>query len=72
MVIYLGCFEDAWMKDHSRKPIPADSPAGGEKYRIIRNDDNYYFRWGGAGFVRDFIRNIPYDVREGFYYGSDQ
>jgi hypothetical protein len=38
----------------------------------LRNDDNYYFRWGGAHFVRDFIRNIPYDVSEGFYYGSDQ
>ena len=38
----------------------------------LRNDDNYYFRWGGAGFVRDFIRNIPYEVSEGFYYGSDQ
>ncbi len=38
----------------------------------LRNDDNYYFRWGGTGFVRDFIRNIPYPVSEGFYYGSDQ
>ena len=38
----------------------------------LRNDDNYYFRWGGAGFVRDFINNIPYEVSEGFYYGSDQ
>ncbi len=38
----------------------------------LRNDDNYYFRWGGARFVRDFIENIPYDVSEGFYYGSDQ
>ncbi|HZG25460.1 MAG TPA: hypothetical protein VEZ17_12805, partial [Chitinophagaceae bacterium] len=38
----------------------------------IRNDDNYYFRWGAPGFVREFIQNIPYDVSEGFYYGSDQ
>ncbi len=38
----------------------------------LRNDDNYYFRWGGAGFVRDFIAHIPYEVSEGFYYGSDQ
>ena len=38
----------------------------------LRNDDNYYFRWGGAQFVRDFIVNIPYEVSEGFYYGSDQ
>jgi hypothetical protein len=38
----------------------------------LRNDDNYYFRWGAADFVREFIQNIPYEVSEGFYYGSDQ
>lgn len=38
----------------------------------LRNDDNYYFRWGAPDFVRDFIKNIPYEVSEGFYYGSDQ
>lgn len=37
----------------------------------LRNDDNYYFRWGGAKFLREFIKNIPYNVSEGFYYGSD-
>jgi len=38
----------------------------------LRNDDVYYFRWGAPDFVRDFIKNIPYDVSRGFYYGSDQ
>ena len=38
----------------------------------LRNDDNYRFRWGAPDFVREFIRNIPYDVSRGFYYGSDQ
>jgi len=38
----------------------------------MRNDDNYYFRWGAPDYVRDFIKNVPYDVSEGFYYGSDQ
>ncbi len=38
----------------------------------LRNDDNFYFRWGAPDFVRDFMKNIPYDVSEGFYYGSDQ
>ena len=32
----------------------------------------YYFRWGAPDFVRDFIKGIPYDVSEGYYYGSDQ
>lgn len=38
----------------------------------LRNDDDYYFRWGAPGFVREFIKNIPYEVSKGFYYGSDQ
>lgn len=38
----------------------------------LRNDDIFHFRWGAPDFVRDFIKNIPYDVSEGFYYGSDQ
>lgn len=38
----------------------------------LRNDDNYHFRWGGAGFVREFIQNIPAKNTRGFYYGSDQ
>jgi hypothetical protein len=38
----------------------------------LRNDDNFCFRWGAPDFVRDFIKNIPYDISEGFYYGSDQ
>lgn len=38
----------------------------------LRNDDIFHFRWGAPDFVRDFIKNIPYDVSEGYYYGSDQ
>jgi hypothetical protein len=37
----------------------------------LRNDSNYYFRWGAPDFVREFIRRIPYDVSRGYYYGSD-
>jgi hypothetical protein len=38
----------------------------------LRNDDNYYFRWGAPDFVRTFIQNMPTQVSRGFYYGSDQ
>ena len=38
----------------------------------LRNDDIYRFRWGAPDFVREFISNIPYDVSQGYYYGSDQ
>ncbi|MFX0101676.1 MAG: carbohydrate-binding family 6 protein [Candidatus Hodarchaeota archaeon] len=37
----------------------------------LRNDDIYYFRWGAPDYVREFIKNIPYDVSQGYYYGSD-
>ena len=38
----------------------------------LRNDDNYYYRWGAPDFVREFILNIPIQPSRGFYYGSDQ
>jgi len=38
----------------------------------LRNDDVFQFRWGAPNFVREFIKNIPYDVSEGYYFGSDQ
>ncbi|MBN2593296.1 MAG: hypothetical protein JXA81_07295 [Sedimentisphaerales bacterium] len=38
----------------------------------LRNDDVYHFRWGAPDFVREFMKNIPYDVSLGFYFGSDQ
>lgn len=37
----------------------------------LRNDDNYFFRWGAPNFVREFIDNIPDEPTLGFYYGSD-
>jgi hypothetical protein len=37
----------------------------------LRNDSNFYFRWGAPDFVREFIQTIPYEVSKGFYYGSD-
>jgi hypothetical protein len=38
----------------------------------LRNDDVYYFRWGAPDFVRRFVSNIPHEVSQGYYYGSDQ
>lgn len=38
----------------------------------LRNDDNFYFRWGAPDFVREFFQNIPQDVTRGYYYGSDE
>ncbi|GAA4944028.1 hypothetical protein GCM10023314_16290 [Algibacter agarivorans] len=38
----------------------------------LRNDDTFYFRWGAPDFTREFIKNLPYDVAKGIYFGSDQ
>ncbi|MEZ5277933.1 MAG: carbohydrate-binding family 6 protein [Opitutaceae bacterium] len=38
----------------------------------LRNDDDFHFRWGGAGFTREFLQNLPRKVTAGIYYGSDQ
>jgi len=37
----------------------------------LRNDDALMFRWGAPDFVREFITNMPVDVTQGVYYGSD-
>ncbi len=37
----------------------------------LRNDDIYLFRWGAPDFVREFMKNIPGEVSEGYYYGHD-
>ena len=37
----------------------------------LRNDSIYLYRWGAPDFVREFVKNIPYDVSQGYYYGHD-
>ncbi len=37
----------------------------------LRNDDALMLRWAAPDFVREFIRNMPQDVTQGVYYGSD-
>lgn len=37
----------------------------------LRNDDALMFRWGAPDFVREFIANMPTNVTQGVYYGSD-
>ncbi|MEO0453843.1 MAG: carbohydrate-binding family 6 protein [Verrucomicrobiota bacterium] len=37
----------------------------------MRNDSNYLFRWAAPDFVREFVKNIPYEVTQGYYYGGD-
>jgi hypothetical protein len=37
----------------------------------IRNDDALLLRWAAPDFVREFVRNIPREKTEGYYFGSD-
>ena len=37
----------------------------------IRNDDALVLRWAAPDFVRDFVKNIPYEKSQGYYVGSD-
>ena len=37
----------------------------------LRNDDALLFRWAAPDFVREFMKNIPYEKSQGYYYGSD-
>jgi hypothetical protein len=37
----------------------------------IRNDDALMLRWAAPDFVREFVKNIPYEKSQGFYFGSD-
>lgn len=38
----------------------------------MRNDSNYFFRWGAPDFLRTLIQNVPTEPTKGMYYGSDQ
>jgi hypothetical protein len=37
----------------------------------LRNDDALMYRWAAPDFVREFVRNIPYEKSQGYYIGSD-
>ncbi len=52
--------------------ILKDAPVGTKWWWNLRNDDIFYFRWGDADYVRDFIVNLPpAEQTEGFHMGSD-
>lgn len=53
-------------------PILKEAPKGTKWWWNLRNDDIFYFRWGDADYVRDFIKNLPSSNQtEGFHMGSD-
>lgn len=53
-------------------PILKEAPIGTKWWWNLRNDDIFYFRWGDADYVREFINNLPpANQTEGFHMGSD-
>lgn len=60
-------------KQHYHQKFVEDlKPSGVKTIWTLRNDSAYYFRWGAPDFVREFIKNIPKSVTQGYYLGSDQ
>lgn len=52
--------------------ILSEAPKGTKWWWNLRNDDIFYFRWGDADYVREFIKNLPSSEQtEGFHMGSD-
>ena len=52
--------------------ILSNSPKGTKWWWNLRNDDIFYFRWGDADYVREFINNFPSaEQTKGFHMGSD-
>ena len=37
----------------------------------LRNDDALMYRWAAPDFVREFVKNIPHEKSQGYYFGSD-
>lgn len=69
-------YAQAHVMSSTRQPFHVDFAAdiGRQNLQTIwtlRNDSNYYFRWGAPDFVREFMRNLPPEVSNGVYYGSD-
>ena len=52
--------------------ILSTAPEGTKWWWNLRNDDIFYFRWGDADYVREFIHRLPpAEQTEGFHMGSD-
>ena len=52
--------------------ILSGAPEGTKWWWNLRNDDIFYFRWGDADYVREFINHFPpAEQTEGFHMGSD-
>lgn len=61
----------ATKQDRHDKFVPVIKENNVKTLWTLRNDDNYLYRWGSPDFVREFVKNIPYDVSQGYYFGHD-
>lgn len=44
---------------------------GRKTWLTVRNDDFYMLRWGNLAFARAYLQQMPRELMEGFYMGSD-
>ncbi len=58
-------------QDRHEKFVPVIREEKVKTLWTLRNDDVYMYRWAAPDFVRGFVKNIPYDVSQGYYFGHD-
>ncbi|MBP7402283.1 MAG: hypothetical protein KBA30_06675 [Clostridia bacterium] len=49
----------------------ASLPEGCKTWLTVRNDDLYMMRWGGTGFAREYLANMPLELVRGILIGPD-
>jgi len=80
---YSGEFETSFKYSRARMYSSTSPPWFDKMYREeveakgikcwlnVRNDDIFTFRWGDPEYAKEYIKNMPYDLIPGFYWGPD-
>ena len=80
---YDGVFETSFKYSRARMYSSTNPPWFDKMYRReveekgircwlnVRNDDLFTFRWGDPEYAKTYIKNMPYDLIPGFYWGPD-
>ncbi len=80
---YSGEFETSFKYSRARMYSSTSPPWFDKMYREeveakgikcwlnVRNDDIFTFRWGNPIYAKEYVKNMPYDLIPGFYWGPD-
>lgn len=64
---HMHAFSKPAFFENFRKKHPEDV----RYWFTLRDDDYYLYRWGDISYARQFIRQMPVEMMEGFYMGAD-